>query len=500
MDRRERAGDVERQPRVGLLEGKPERDAGADDSDAEGGAVFLVDGAFVVAAGGGAGDTASGAEYGVDAGAAAEVEGELAGVLGDAAGVADAEPGAFEAEASGAFAELGGDEEAGLGAVGVDLRGGADEEAHDAGVGILGVEGGLEDGAVEVGGDVGFGRFGEAVVGAGRGREGEGGRGGEEDREGERGRARAHGGTNAGRGRALRLFCRPMSVSVRVGGVSALWPGRRIRFAVRRQAGRERALWAALAAMAVGLSGPAAWAEPPSPKAAAAEVTRAERAQALHDEAAALYERGEYRVAIDKLEEALKLDPSGRELVYNLALIHERLGDIDAAEGYYRRYLEMEKDGRVREKVHATLKRLEGARKELSRGGTPLTVAAPRALEASPPLEPAQEPPQRRRYTGWVIVLTSIAGSGLLASTAFGISAIAHNPGGSARTGGGVSIGDLQANAATAHRDAMVADISFLTGAIAGGVAIYLYAAGRPSRAPDPLAGMPRPSGAIVAF
>jgi len=281
-----------------------------------------------------------------------------------------------------------------------------------------------------------------------------------------------------------------MSVSARVRSVSA------------PRTEREHAFWAAAMALAVTFSAVAARAEtPPSPKAATAEITRAERAQALHDEAAALYERGEYRVAIDKLEEALKLDPSGRELVYNLALIHERLGDIDAAEGYYRRYLEMEKDARVRDKVHATLKRLEGARKELARGGTPVTVPGPRALEAAPPIEPLAEPPQHRRYKGWVIVLTSIAGSGLVASTAFGISAIAHNPGESARTGGGVSIGDLQANAATAHRDALVADVSFLTGAIAGVAAAYLYVVGRPSRAPDPLAGMRSPSGgAIVAF
>ena len=150
----------------------------------------------------------------------------------------------------------------------------------------------------------------------------------------------------------------------------------------------------------------------------------------------------------------------------------------------------MEKDARVRDKVHATLKRLEGARKELARGGAPAPLAGPRALEtAAPPVEPVAQAPQRRHYVGWIIVLTSVAGSGVVASTGFGISAIAHNPGASARTGDGVSIGDLQANASTAHRDAIVADISFVTGAIAGAAAVYLSVVGRPSRAPDPLAG-----------
>ena len=147
--------------------------------------------------------TLSGAEDGMNDRAAAEVEGELAGVLGDAGGVADAEPGAFEAEAGGAFAELGGDEESGLGAVGVEFPGGADEDAHHAGVRIARVERGLEDGSIAVGCDVNVGRFGEAVVGAGGRCEGEG-RGDENDREGEQRRARAHARTNAGRGRALR--------------------------------------------------------------------------------------------------------------------------------------------------------------------------------------------------------------------------------------------------------------------------------------------------------
>jgi hypothetical protein len=159
----------------------------------------------------------------------------------------------------------------------------------------------------------------------------------------------------------------------------------------------------------------------------------------------------------------------------------------------------MEHDSRARDKVQATLKRLEGARKEIARGGTPPPAMAPRVLEAAPPLEP--EPPPVRKYKGWVILLSSVAGTALVASTGFGIGAIAKNPGDSAKTGNGVSVADLEASASTAHRDAVVADVTFATGALAGAAAVYLYVVGRPARAPDPLAGMRlTPAGAVVSF
>src|SRR5262245_44072169 len=42
-----------------------------------------------------------------------------------------------------------------------------------------------------------------------------------------------------------------------------------------------------------------------------------------------LYQLGRYREAIAQLEAALKLDPQGAELLYNLGLVHEKLGDAD---------------------------------------------------------------------------------------------------------------------------------------------------------------------------
>ncbi|HVY48828.1 MAG TPA: hypothetical protein VHB21_23225, partial [Minicystis sp.] len=99
--------------------------------------------------------------------------------------------------------------------------------------------------------------------------------------------------------------------------------------------------------------------------------------------------------------------------------------------------------------------------------------------------------PPARGVGPWVIVFGSTAATAFAVSTGFGISAIAHNPGGSARTGNGVSIGDLESNASTAHRDAVVADLSFAAGAIAAGLTVYLYLSGRASRSTPPPDGVP---------
>src|SRR6185369_13944542 len=124
---------------------------------------------------------------------------------------------------------------------------------------------------------------------------------------------------------------------------------------------------------------------------------RQTRALELHNEAKALYERGVYRRAISKLEAALALDPDGKELIYNLALIHEKLAEADIAETYYVRYIDMETDPKARERAEAIVKRLQGAKKKLKAdieeraGGT----AAPSTSAAAPVASTAAEPGPR---------------------------------------------------------------------------------------------------------
>ena len=179
------------------------------------------------------------------------------------------------------------------------------------------------------------------------------------------------------------------------------------------------------------------------------------QAMALHDEAWVLYEQGRYRAAVDRLEAALLLDPEGRELVYNLALIHEKLADLGDAVGYYRRYLEMEPDARTRARIQLVLRPPPQGRGR-ARGGD----AAPRRPSPKPPAVPVPPPP--RRVRPWVLATASVGGAAFLMGSAFGLTALARNPGANAHTGGSVTIGDLQADAHAAHTDAVIADVSFL--------------------------------------
>jgi len=202
----------------------------------------------------------------------------------------------------------------------------------------------------------------------------------------------------------------------------------------------------------------------------AQKPTPAEQALALHDEALELYDRGEYRAAIQRLQDALELDPKGKELVYNLALIHERLAEVDTAERYYRRYLEMERDPKLRARVEATLRRIEGARKDFAPPPPPKKQKAP---PPQPPPLPRVE--ARAPLSPWFYASSGVAAGSLLAGVVLGISAVAGDPGADATTGQGVGVDDLRAAANAAHTRAVIADVFFASSALMTGVAIYLY-------------------------
>lgn len=249
-------------------------------------------------------------------------------------------------------------------------------------------------------------------------------------------------------------------------------------------------------------SSPAAASSPPpasSPPAsssaeAAAKQQRIERAKALHDEARTLYQHGAYRAAILRLEAAAALDPEGKELVYNLAVIHEKLGEIERAEDYFRRYLEMEALPKEREEVEAILKRLAGAKRELAGPRAPALPSRspstrPEALQSSFYSAPAGA----RASSGggpWVLVSGGIAAGSLVIGGVFASLAVAKDPGSRPRTGGGVTIADLQADASAAHRCAVVADIALVVAGLSGVAALAMYlspsepAAGQPAQQP----------------
>ncbi|WP_437496445.1 tetratricopeptide repeat protein [Sorangium sp. So ce1099] len=226
----------------------------------------------------------------------------------------------------------------------------------------------------------------------------------------------------------------------------------------------------------------------PSPPEASEKRRRIERATALHDEAQGLYQNGEYRAAIAKLQAAVDLDPEGKELVYNLAVIHERLGEIERAEHYYLRYLEMEALPKEREQVTAVLKRLQGAKRELAGGKAQVAAPPSAAPSAAPTAAPLPLLPRVRLLphrsvvagnprppTPWLLVSGGIAAGSLVVGSVFAALAVARDPGPDERTGGGVTIADLRADARAAHRCAVVADVALVIAGLSGAAALYLY-------------------------
>jgi tetratricopeptide (TPR) repeat protein len=210
-----------------------------------------------------------------------------------------------------------------------------------------------------------------------------------------------------------------------------------------------------------------------TPRAASAEPARVrasetngEHSVKLFNEARALYQRGKYRDAISKLEAALALDPGGAELVYNLALIHEKLGELDTAQHYFRAYLQMEDDPKLRAQVEATLKRLEGVKND---------PRVARRAQTEPSSGDASKPAASSHPRPWVFVAAGSAVGAFAVGSAFGLSALATRPGRDVTTGGNVAYATLQDDAAAAHRLAIVADVSFAVAAVASAAALYLF-------------------------
>lgn len=171
-----------------------------------------------------------------------------------------------------------------------------------------------------------------------------------------------------------------------------------------------------------------------------------------------LYSLGRYREAIAQLEAALRGDPNAAELLFNLGLVHEKLGDVDEAVAAYKRYLHVlgdDADPEEKAKIESAIKRLEGAKTEL------------RAREAKV---------AEHRFTTPAAVLLVGAGVGLLATGYVGYLA-SHDDKLASQfvVGSGGSLSDRQAIIDTSKRDAIIADVLGAASVAAAGIAFTLY-------------------------
>lgn len=192
-----------------------------------------------------------------------------------------------------------------------------------------------------------------------------------------------------------------------------------------------------------------------------------------------LYQTGAYREAIAELEQARGLDPKAKDLVFNLGIVHEKLGRFDEAITFFRQYMEMETvTAGERAKAETIIKRIEGAKREIPVAPTATPGGAGTGTAGGANEPPPQTPPDTR--PGRIDVATITAGSvaivGLGVGTAFGLLAMANKPSANEfTTGRDGSYDTLKTKADDAHTQAVVADIGFGIGIAAAVVTAYLY-------------------------
>lgn len=222
------------------------------------------------------------------------------------------------------------------------------------------------------------------------------------------------------------------------------------------------------------------------------------------EKARAYYGQGEYREAISELEAAHALDPTAKDLIFNLGVVHEKLADIDDALKWFRLYTTMNLTPQERGRADAYIRRLEGAKKELEAkqaAQQQQALAQQQQQQAAsgsgaPPSPPPSPPPPERPAHGRIDGLTITAASVTVAALAFGsvvgVKALRDNPSGTPVTGPGQrypTYTDLVNQHDTAHAEALVSDIAFGAAAVFAGVTAYLYFGRTRDPSPAPATG-----------
>jgi tetratricopeptide (TPR) repeat protein len=213
------------------------------------------------------------------------------------------------------------------------------------------------------------------------------------------------------------------------------------------------------------------------------------------------YSKGAYREAIVELEAARALDPSAKDLVFNLGVVHEKLANIDEALKWFRQYTTMDLTPQEHGRADAYVRRLEGAKKELEERQA---AQRPSASDPMPPnpdfnspqapgLPPRLRPPEpspsspsaRGRLDAWTVTAASTTTAAVVFGVAMAVMAEQERPSAHFVTPRDGTFEELQHRVDKAHRDAVLADLGF-GAALASGIATaYLYF-GRSRTAPAP--------------
>jgi tetratricopeptide (TPR) repeat protein len=201
------------------------------------------------------------------------------------------------------------------------------------------------------------------------------------------------------------------------------------------------------------------------------------RAKKHFDAAKQAYKAGAYREAVEELNRAVEYDPKGKDLYYNLGLVHEKLGNIDEAIEAYKRYTELETDESELERAIQTLRRLEGARDELKKKEQPAEPPPPIVRERTR-VEVVTVPVdkgRKGRLDAWVYTTGGLALVAAGVGTYFGVKALSTRKTADETTGPDLPVVELKNRADRAHQYAVNADIAFAVAGVSAAAAAVLY-------------------------
>jgi tetratricopeptide (TPR) repeat protein len=205
---------------------------------------------------------------------------------------------------------------------------------------------------------------------------------------------------------------------------------------------------------------PTAPSAPTAPAAQTAPGDSAELGARRHFERSLeLYRAGRYAEALNELEQAAALDPNGKDLFFNLSLVHEKLGQLPEAIKALERFRELETDRAELERTRITLERLRGAAEAAAeaRARAPATAPCPEPGAANGEQAAARPP------SALLIGAASAAIVSFAVGAVFGAKALSDDVSDS-QTSSSRSVAQVREQARRAEREALIADVAFAIG------------------------------------
>ena len=209
---------------------------------------------------------------------------------------------------------------------------------------------------------------------------------------------------------------------------------------------------------------------------AATQTDDQRKAQEHFVRARELYLGGSYKEAGAELEVARKLDPKAKDLVLNLAIVHEKLAKYDDAIVFLHAYLDM--DGVTpaeRTRAEGMIKRIEGAKQRApvppKQSPTPDLVRSP---QPGPPPPQQPGPPPHGRWDGYTLGAVVVSGVAIITGASLGLWAVRERPTDFV-TGRDGTYASFENKTSSAHHAAIASDVFIGVGIVSAVAAVVLY-------------------------